>query len=67
VAYSQGHVHDLVGLRLPDPAEQLLEVGQEGDAGTYRTGRHAPVTGPATPPPPPALNSHGATSALLEA
>lgn len=36
--YSQGHVQDLVGLWLPDPSEQLLKVGHEGDARAYRTG-----------------------------
>lgn len=36
--YSQRHVQDLIGLWLPDPSEQLLKVGHEGDTGAYGTG-----------------------------
>lgn len=36
--YSQGHVQDLVDLWLPDPSEQLLKVGHEGNTRAYETG-----------------------------
>lgn len=36
--YSQGHVQDLVGLWLPNPSEQLLKVGHEGNTRAYETG-----------------------------
>ena len=38
MGYSQGHVQNLVGLWLPDPSEQLLKVGHEGDTRAYGTG-----------------------------
>lgn len=36
--YSQGHVQDLIGLWLPDPSEQLLKAGHEGNTSTYEQG-----------------------------
>lgn len=38
MGYSQGHVQNLVGFWLPDPSEQLLKVGHEGDTRAYGIG-----------------------------
>ena len=46
MGYSQGHVQDLIGLRLPDPSEQLLKFGHEGDTRAYED--RVPLNEPAT-------------------